>query len=1393
MKRVLLLVTVVAGLVLVASQLGYAGGALPAPTNVSCQGYEEDTVVVRWKDEASDETNYRVERKIGNGSWSQVATMSPDGDGKYDAYRDEGADVSQPNRRYRIRAYRSSDDSFSPYSAVCNNRRIAETDDFRIFYGIEGSDDCPAIDGNDVCLTDDEVSGENKYITLQKEALQGSVEAFERLGFTNTAGNPPDDLDKVPINVVWCDSGGCAGGGGLGLSPLLLEKPFDLVARTGDPAAWIVAEHEVWHFQQYQYWGIDDPNYKWVLEGQARSSQDKVCIGADRSDCVHTDDIDTGYAGYVPEVKAYLGNTNRPIIETSYSAALFWTYLVDHYGTSNNSDDVEHGTDLFVKFWEASADEPGQDGIGILNDALADLGHGETFRDVWKDFAVASYAKDISGSGVPGKYKYRDMSEPGGNYGPVATTLSVSVGPGDQYVDTDNTLQPWGAVYYELMPDPLVPTIDIAITQDSTGPVYYTVLGIKGNNLVYEYNQESRHFEHTVANDSFDRVVLVMAGLEQLANYRYSFNGTEPTLNILTPTTANKARVGSPDSPDKFMVQVEVIDAEGAPLEGVNLDSFNFQVGSETVADEHVVAQSTVMGQHWFVLRAPEQEPSVVYADLTVSYGAALTDSEADAVHYQPRDDADSVLVVDRSGSMGSFEKLEAAQSAARLYVDSWRNPDEIGVIGFNNTPSVLLSLRPWTDSPGGGSRQDAFDAIDGMTATGGTAIGDSLLAGWQELQDDGNADHDWGLVLLSDGAETTGSTTFEDAVKQIDDSTEQTPVIHSVAVGPDADRPLMQWAASRTGGTYQYVSVPAAGEGESAIESSATVTSTLFTTAGPEVIDSSHLDLNLAARYRAIATDLIGQQQFFSFVGPSNNASDYFESVPIDVEGSAGELVVSISWDPDELVLPTSFTLRMPSSVVVSPTNQDATHRLWRITNPVPGEWHLEIEAEPIGFQSNPPAPEAAPWLPSFFIQGSLRSDVTMDVFLTTPAEDRLPGAHMPIVASLTDTGPISGADVVANVERPNGSTSSLTLYDDGLHGDGQADDGVYANVFATTSLSGSYNVTVQAEGTSPLAGAFVREKLLSFHILSVDESGGDTDGDGIPNWWEVEWGTNPTVPDSGQDPDGDGETNQEEYEQGTDPFDPDSDDDGEQDGTDWFPLDPLGPFIEPTYARAYPGDEKVGLKFVVRDHYTDTIVYRGPSAEGPFTQIDVLTYPIDNIYIDDGLTNGTTYCYTLVPSRQWFIYLTPPLPPIPVTSIATPSTPTCATPRGDNVPPHGLVLINDGEESTTSRLVRLTLWATDEEDPEAEILEGGLPELESSTSGVTQMMISNHADMSGGVWEPYATSKWWNLEHPADGLAAVYVKYRDAAGNESDIYPATIHIEGVGYTLRLPVMIGD
>ncbi len=73
------------------------------------------------------------------------------------------------------------------------------------------------------------------------------------------------------------------------------------------------------------------------------------------------------------------------------------------------------------------------------------------------------------------------------------------------------------------------------------------------------------------------------------------------------------------------------------------------------------------------------------------------------------------------------------------------------------------------------------------------------------------------------------------------------------------------------------------------------------------------------------------------------------------------------------------------------------------------------------------------------------------------------------------------------------------------------------------------------------------------------------DTDGDGLPDWWEAEY-----YPDAGGDPDNDGLMNLAEYENGTEPDNLDSDDDGRDDGTEVTEgiTDPLHPDnVEKTY----------------------------------------------------------------------------------------------------------------------------------------------------------------------------------------------------------------------------------
>src|SRR5437016_6317954 len=57
--------------------------------------------------------------------------------------------------------------------------------------------------------------------------------------------------------------------------------------------------------------------------------------------------------------------------------------------------------------------------------------------------------------------------------------------------------------------------------------------------------------------------------------------------------------------------------------------------------------------------------------------------------------------------------------------------------------------------------------------------------------------------------------------------------------------------------------------------------------------------------------------------------------------------------------------------------------------------------------------------------------------------------------------------------------------------------------------------------------------------HELGTSDSSSDTDGDGMPDAWEVAHGLNPNLNDANSDPDGDGISNFREFQRGTDPND--------------------------------------------------------------------------------------------------------------------------------------------------------------------------------------------------------------------------------------------------------------
>jgi len=110
------------------------------------------------------------------------------------------------------------------------------------------------------------------------------------------------------------------------------------------------------------------------------------------------------------------------------------------------------------------------------------------------------------------------------------------------------------------------------------------------------------------------------------------------------------------------------------------------------------------------------------------------------------------VLVVDTSGSIE--DALDDAKAAATGLLDVLPDTASVSVIGFGNQAQVV--------SPFTTDRAETTAAIQGLVATGGTALYDAAILAAEEAAGSG-ADRN-AILLLSDGADSESSSTVEQA-----------------------------------------------------------------------------------------------------------------------------------------------------------------------------------------------------------------------------------------------------------------------------------------------------------------------------------------------------------------------------------------------------------------------------------------------------------------------------------------------------------------------------------------------------------------------------------------------------------------------------------------------------
>ena len=398
----------------------------------------------------------------------------------------------------------------------------------------------------------------------------------------------------------------------------------------------------------------------------------------------------------------------------------------------------------------------------------------------------------------------------------------------------------------------------------------------------------------------------------------------------------------------------------------------------------------------------------------------------------------DVVITIDQSASMSESGKLAAAQSAADQFIDLMNPGDKVAVVSYSTGAQTDF---PLTRIDAAGTVQnEAKAAVDQIAPSGATSIGAGVAAANQQLAQFPN-DPTRAMLVMTDGLQNTDPEPLSIIQNQVNRGI----TIDTIGFGADADGGLLSQMAGMRDGQYYA--------GDSA---------------------------DLAGIYFAMAGRLNGQQLLPS--AADSIAQGGQAEYDLQVESGASRATLAANWSSGQV----DFSLVAPDGQVIDPSsaasNPDvsvvagATYTAYTVAMPAGGTWRLLVNGTSV------PSPET--------VHFNAMVDSPVQMTVSTDAATYYAGEMVHLQAALADDFPITGGTVQATIQGPAGSAldgTQVTLYDDGAHGDGAANDGVYAANFGPLDLPGSYTISVNASGTSFHGDSFVRYDFLSIAVPDV------------------------------------------------------------------------------------------------------------------------------------------------------------------------------------------------------------------------------------------------------------------------------------------------------------------
>ena len=157
------------------------------------------------------------------------------------------------------------------------------------------------------------------------------------------------------------------------------------------------------------------------------------------------------------------------------------------------------------------------------------------------------------------------------------------------------------------------------------------------------------------------------------------------------------------------------------------------------------------------------------------------------------------VLVIDDSGSMRG-EKMEQLKESLHAIIARFRESDRVTIVGFDNRSRLVLPATKKTN------HRKIRDAINSITADGGTDLHAGLMMGFREAQKNFDAERINRVIFLTDGNANVGETHADEIAAESKSCIEKGISLVTIGLGVDFNNGLLRQIADSGHGPMHFI-----------------------------------------------------------------------------------------------------------------------------------------------------------------------------------------------------------------------------------------------------------------------------------------------------------------------------------------------------------------------------------------------------------------------------------------------------------------------------------------------------------------------------------------------------------------------------------------------------------